>query len=243
VIEIASWKDKADAILLAWQGGQEMGNAVIDLITGKENPSGRLAVTFPLHYQDDISSKNFPGKNTSNEEVKGFGGMSLGHNSEVQYDEDIYVGYRFFTSQKMKTCYDFGFGLSYTQFDYSNFKINKKVFKNELEVMVDVTNIGKITGKEVVQLYLSSPESKTKRPKVELIAFSKTKTLQPNEKQTIKFILNAKDLAYFNDKNFSWTIDSGKYQLKLGKSSTRFIEENNFIVKKNIQVEKVNKLY
>ncbi len=112
VIETASWRNEPDAILLAWQAGQEGGNAVADILSGKENPSGKLAVTFPMAYKDVPSANNFPGKNLSGSIEIGFMGIPTGKKSEVVYEEGVYEGYRYYTTFNVKPAYDFGFGLS-----------------------------------------------------------------------------------------------------------------------------------
>lgn len=166
LLKLPSWKDKADAILLAWQPGQEGGHSVVDVLSGKANPSGKLTMTFPVKYSDISSAKNFPG--TPVEKV-----------TDVTYEEGIYVGYRYFDTFKVKPSYEFGYGKSYTTFAYSDIKADKNVFNRELTVKVKITNTGRTAGKEVVQLYLSAPAKQIDKPLQELKTFAKTTKLMP----------------------------------------------------------------
>jgi beta-glucosidase len=159
VIEMASWRDKVDAILMAWQPGLEAGNAVADVLSGKVNPSGKLATTFPMKYADEASAKNFPGKEFPEKGTTGMFGIKA-IPAEVTYEEGIYVGYRYYNTFKVKPAYEFGYGLSYTNFTYSNLKLNAKTFNGKIIATVDIKNTGKTAGKEVVQLYVSAPAKK-----------------------------------------------------------------------------------
>jgi beta-glucosidase len=217
VIETASWRDKADAILLAWQGGLESGNAIADILKGKVNPSGKLATTFPLTYTDEPSTKNFPGKVL--EAVPGKLFMVDADPSEVIYEEGIYVGYRYFNTFKVKPAYPFGHGLSYTNFEYSGLKLSASTFTDQIKVEITIKNSGKMAGKEAVQLYLAAPKSKLDKPESELKAFGKTKLLQPNESQALTFTLSATDLASFDPNLSAWVADGGVYTVKIGRSA------------------------
>ena len=210
VVETASWRNSPDAILLAWQPGIEAGNAIADVISGKVNPSGKLAVTFPISYNDVPSAKNFPG-----EEVKGDSIIKR----KVVYEEGIYVGYRYYNTFNVKPAYEFGYGLSYTNFSYSDFEIKSSTFTNKLTATVTITNTGKVAGKEVVELYLSAPANKLDKPSEELKGFAKTALLQPGKSQTITFTLTPEDLASFDTNSSSWVAEAGKYTVKIGASS------------------------
>ena len=132
VVETASWRDLPDAILLAWQAGQETGNSIADILCGKVNPSGKIATTFPVSYDDVHSSKTFPGKElvTETPAPQGqTGGFGRGRPAVITYEDGIYVGYRYYETFKVKPAYEFGFGLSYTTFDYSNLKLSSPKFK------------------------------------------------------------------------------------------------------------------
>jgi len=237
VIEVASWRDQPDAILLAWQPGLEGGNAITDLLSGKVNPSGKLAVTFPTKYDDVPSAKNFPGKEFPEQATTGnFGRKSIP--AEVTYQEGIYVGYRYYNTFNVKPAYEFGYGLSYTNFSLSNLKVSNSVFNEKITATVDVKNTGSVAGKDVVQLYISAPGKDLKKPSEELKAFAKTKLLKPGEAEKVTFTLNAKDLSSFDTKSASWIAEAGTYTLKIGASSTDIKQTANFKVAKDMMVEK-----
>lgn len=241
VIETASWRNKVDAILLAWQPGLEAGDAIADILSGKVNPSGKLATTFPVKYDDDVTVKNFPGKEFPEQSTKGMMGMPQ-IPAEVTYEEGIYVGYRYYNTFKIKPAYEFGYGLSYTSFEYSNLKLSAKSFNGKIIATVDIKNTGKSAGKEVVQVYITAPSSKLEKPAVELKAFGKTNLLQPGQKQTLRFELTAKDIASFDTKSTSWIAEAGNYVVKIGSSSENIIQTSSFSVPKEIMVEKCNKV-
>ncbi len=241
VIETASWKDKVDAVLLAWQPGLEAGNAVADILSGKVNPSGKLATTFPVKYEDDITGKNFPGIEFPEKATTGMLGMKA-IPAEVTYEEGVYVGYRYYNTFNVKPAYAFGYGLSYTNFEYSNFKLNAASFNGKIIATVEVKNTGKVAGKEVVQLYITAPSKKLQKPAMELKAFDKTNLLQPGQKQTLQFEIAAKDLASFDTESTSWVTDAGTYVAKVGASSDKIIKTVSFTVPKEIVVEKCNKV-
>lgn len=226
VIETASWKDKVDAILLAWQPGQEGGHSVADVLAGKVNPSGKLTMTFPIKYTDHASAKNFPGIPADNP-------------TDVTYEEGVYVGYRYFDTFNVKPSYEFGYGQSYTNFNYSNIKASSKTFDNKIEISVDVKNTGKVAGKEVVELYLAAPGKSIDKPKSELKAYAKTKDLKPGETQTITLVLNAKDLASFETTKSAWVAEAGNYKVLVGASSLDIKQTTSFSVPKELIVEKV----
>lgn len=242
VVEVASWRDKVDAILLAWQPGLEAGNAVADILSGKVNPSGKLATTFPVKYEDEVSAKNFPGKEFPEKATNtGMFGMKA-IPAEVTYEEGIFVGYRYYNSFNVKPAYEFGFGLSYTNFAYSNLKLSPTSFNGKITVTVDVINTGKVAGKEVVQLYLSAPSVKLMKPNEELKAFAKTSLLQPGQKQTISFVIGAKELASFDTNSTSWIAEAGKYTVKIGASSLNIKQAATFSLAKELVVEKCFKV-
>jgi len=226
-IETASWKDLVDGILLVWQPGQESGNAVADILSGNETPSGKMTMTFPVRYEDVPSAKNFPG--TPVEDPK-----------EVNYEEDVYVGYRYFTTNKVMPSYEFGYGLSYTDFEYSKLKLDGNQFSHNMTVSVDITNTGKYSGKEVVQFYLSAPAKSIDKPSEELKAFGKTKLLKPGETQTIQVSFKPKDLASFVEKRKAWVAEPGSYMVKVGASSLDIRETASFELNSEIVAEQVD---
>ena len=241
VIETASWRDKVDAILLSWQPGMEAGNAVTDILSGKVNPSGKLATTFPVQYSDEPSAKTFSGKEFSEKATAGMFGMKA-IPTDVTYEEGIYVGYRYYNTFDVKPAYEFGYGLSYTNFSYSNLKLSSPNFKGKITVTLDITNTGKTAGKEVVQLYLTAPAAKMAKPQEELKGFGKTNLLLPGQKQTISFVIAAKDLASFDTNRTSWIAEAGKYEVKVGASSTAIKQTASFQLPAELLVEKCHKV-
>ena len=220
VIETASWKNIPDAVLCAWQGGQEGGNSVADVLSGKANPSGKLTMTWPVKYYDHPSSKNFPlGKKAAMLNMK-FDGQTRSDEKDVdytQYEEGIWVGYRWFNTKNTKVSYPFGYGLSYTSFEYSNAAIKSE--GNAIIVTVDVKNTGKVAGKEVVQLYVSAPKGAVEKPSSELKAFAKTETLEPGASTSVTLKVNASDLTSFVPAENAWVLDEGEYIFCVGASS------------------------
>jgi beta-glucosidase len=239
VVETASWRDKADAILLAWQPGLEGGNSIADVLSGKQNPSGKLATSFPMKYDDVSSSKSFPGREL---DPNAPSTPMMGKPAEVIYEDGIYVGYRYYQSFHIKTAYPFGYGLSYTQFTYSNLVLSSASFNKQLEVSVTVTNTGKISGKEVVELYLSAPAGNIDKPEEELKAFAKTRSLKPGESQTVHLTLSASSLASFHTDLTRWVADAGTYQVKIGASAEDIRLTKDFVLAKEIQLPKLNKV-
>jgi beta-glucosidase len=241
VIEVASWRDNVDAILLAWQPGLEAGNAITNILNGKVTPSGKLATTFPMEYKDVSSAKNFPGKEFPDQATTGnFGFKQVP--AEVTYEEGIYVGYRYFNTFNVKPAYEFGYGLSYTNFNYSDLKLSANSFNKKIKATVTVKNSGKVAGKEAVQLYISAPAKTLDKPSEELKGFAKTKLLQPGESETINFDINADDLASFDTNRESWVAEAGSYTVKMGASSTNIKQTAGFQLAKEIVVEKDHKV-
>ena len=241
VIEVASWRDNVESILLAWQTGMEGGNAIADILSGKVNPSGKLASTFPVSYNDVPSAKSFPGKEFPEQATTGMLGMKAVP-AEVTYDEGIYVGYRYYNTFNVPVAYEFGYGLSYTKFNYSDLKLSSTSFNGKITASITITNSGNRTGREVVQLYLSAPSKNLDKPAEELKGFAKTNLLQPGESQTINFVLNANDLASFYTDKSAWIADAGKYTVKIGVSSKDIKRTATFILAKDIVTEKTHKV-
>jgi beta-glucosidase len=220
VMETKSWKDLPDAILCVWQAGQEGGNSVADIISGKVSPSGKLTMTWPENLKDDYSYHNFP---VDKEPVIDFTNKGRKGNNEkdvdyTDYDEDVFVGYRYFDSFGKNVSYPFGYGLSYTSFKYSNPAITKE--GDGFSVSIDVKNVGKTEGKEVVELYVSAPDNKKlDKPVKELKAFAKTKSLKPGEQQRLTMHVRTADLASFDAGKSEWRVDAGTYQFLFGASS------------------------
>jgi len=246
VIEVSSWRDMADAVLVAWQPGQEGGNSVVDVLSGKVNPSGKLTATFPVKYSDTPSAKNFPGvaeKSDKKDDAPDLSGFSFMRRVpwEMVYEDDIYVGYRYYNTFKVPVAYEFGYGLSYTTFDYSNLKLANTNFSGKLTFTVDVKNSGSVAGREVVQVYIGAPSGKLKKPEETLAAYSKTKLLNPGESQTVSFTVETKDFASFDEATSSWIAEAGNYNLKIGASSTAIKQTASFKIAKELNAGKVTK--
>jgi beta-glucosidase len=230
VIETASWRERADAILLAWQPGQEAGYAIADVLSGRTPPSGKLATSFPLQWEDVPSSANFPGKTLLGPDPAKTRGIFAGDRAaEVAYEDDIWVGYRHFATKGVKTAYPFGFGLSYTAFQYADLRLSGSEIERDLSVTVTVKNTGSAAGREVVQLYLSAPSKVAPKPALELRAFAKTRTLAPGEAQTLSFTLIPLDLASFDAASSSWLAEAGTYTVKIGASSEDIRQTATFV--------------
>ena len=234
VIETASWKQIPDAILLAWTPGQEGGYAVADVLSGAANPSGKLPMTFPVNLFDIPSSFNFPYNYSGEASLNPFGGSGLDEDNslaalfgfavqkqpnvdETYYKEGIWVGYRYFTTAGKKVSYPFGYGLSYTQFAYSNAAVKVNA-DGSLTATVTVKNTGSVAGKEAVQLYVSAPAGGLVKPERELKAFAKTRELKPGESQTLTMKVDAYTLASFNESTSCWETPAGNYNALFGAS-------------------------
>ena len=240
VIDTASWNEEPDAILLAWQGGQEGGNSVADILKGAVNPSGKLPMTFPLQLEDHASHKNFPMVGSQWSLPQMLIGLMQGPpetKAEAEqernidytiYEEDIFVGYRHFDHADLRVSYPFGYGLSYTSFSFDDLKT--EVANDTLKVSLKVTNSGEYTGKEVVQLYIGKGESAVERPEKELKAFQKTTTLLPQTSEEIQLSVPLNELSYWNEDNEDWELEKGGYVLQLGNSSRNILLSTDFII-------------
>ena len=235
-IETASWKHIPDAILLAWTPGQEGGLAVADVLTGAANPSGKLPMTFPLNYLDIPSSANFPYATAANTQsgYGNYGGQQqrvLRKNTDyTEYAEGIYVGYRYFQSANKEVSYPFGFGLSYTTFEYS--KPAVKANANGFTATITVKNTGKVAGKEAVQVYVAAPAGGLEKPAFELRGFAKTNLLQPGESQTLTINVDNYTLASYNEATTSWEAAAGAYKVMFGASATDIRGNGTYNLKK-----------
>jgi len=223
VIETASWKEQPDAILLAWQGGQEGGNTVADILKGKVCPSGKLSMTWPLKYEDVPSADNFPSTYVPDQKYlfpnyEDIGKSFIRNEDYTEYKEGIYVGYRYYDTFGKEVSYPFGYGLSYTNFTYSNPELIDNG-KGQIKVKLTVTNTGKYAGKEVVQLYAKAPKGLIEKPNQELKAFGKTSLLQPGQSEEVILSFKRRDLASFSEKESAWISEAGDYTLCVGASS------------------------
>ena len=215
VIETASWNAYPDAIICAWQPGEEGGNTLADILTGKVNPSGKLTMTWPIAAEDHPSTKNYPGMMDfySYNEMKAAQRPVSGYDY-TRHEEGIYVGYRHFETFGKPVSYPFGYGMSYTSFEFSKPAVSIK--GENIEVTINVKNIGQVSGKEVAQVYVSAPSSALDKPAKELKAFAKTKELKPGESQTLKMTLQRRDLASYDEKQSAWVVDAGNYTFSIG---------------------------
>lgn len=200
---VMPWLDDVKAVLEAHLGGQNSGGAVADVVTGKVNPSGRLAETFAKRLEDTPAYLNFPC-----------------HQYKVEYREGIFVGYRYYDKKKMDILFPFGYGLSYTDFEYSGLKLNKSSMHDseKLTVKATVKNIGATAGKEVVQLYVGKEQEEVLRAEKELKGFEKI-ALNPGESKEISFTLDKRSFAYYNVDDKDWFVEEGDYQILIGASS------------------------
>lgn len=243
VIETASWKNLPDAILLAWQAGQEGGDTVADVLSGKVNPSGKLTMTFPMKYTDVASSANFPSNPAPTKMEDLMKGRDDSKKEWVRdidytiYEEDIYVGYRYFDTFKKTVSYPFGYGFSYTTFAYSNAQITEA--NGGFTVTVEVKNTGSVKGKEVVQLYVAAPASPMGKPIRELKAFAKTKELMPGESQKLAMDVRVEELASYDESKSAWITDKGTYRFEVSASS-RDVKVSLDVVVANMKEVKTN---
>ena len=198
VVEMASWRDWVDAIIVPWQGGQEAGHAIADVLTGTVNPAARLVTTIPVRYQDHASAENFPGVETGDEEPQGWVPLPKGRPAKIRYEEGIYVGYRYMDAFGVDPAYPFGFGLSYTTFAFVDADVGDGTFDGEaLDVSVEVVNSGPVAGREVVQVYLTAPEAGLDKPPVVLAGFAKTSLLGPGRAERVSVTIGRRALMSF----------------------------------------------
>ena len=235
--------EKADAILLAWQPGQEGGRAVARVLNGKVNPSGKLPVTWASDYYDIPSSKNFPIHYVFNwDDVKPFGRESLKQTRNLGYtiyEEDIWVGYRYFDTFGKEVDFPFGFGLSYTSFEWSDARLEKKG-RDAVKISICVKNVGDRPGKDVVQIYSTAPRIEGfETPAHELRAYGKTPLLQPGESVKMEWTIAYDDLASFHEDTMSWITQAGEHILSFGASSAEMKAEVQFDLSRDI-VRKVS---
>ena len=227
-VDVASWQNQIDALVCTWQGGQESGFSVADVLSGRVNPSGKLPMTFQINYGDAYADKNFPSK----VDDKTLGSMFMWRNRDdaqekrepqkdidfTNYEEDIYVGYRYFDSFGKPVAYPFGYGLSYTTFGYENMSVSEA--NGVFTVKVDVKNTGKRAGRNVVELFVAAPNSKKlNKPEKELRNYAKTRLLQPGQTETVTMNVTTEELASFNEKASAWKTDAGVYTFLICSSA------------------------
>lgn len=218
------WINSVKAVLETYLGGEGVGEATVDTLFGKSNPSGKLPETFPIQLSDNPSYLNFPGEAT-----------------KVEYKEGIFVGYRYYEKKNMKVLFPFGHGLSYTTFDYSDMKVSKEQFTDEEEITVSVkiTNTGERFGKEAVQLYVQDVESRIPRPVKELKGFDKV-ALEPGESKTVTFTLGKRAWAYYDVESHGWYTEEGEFKILIGASSQDIRQQETVYI---TPVQKVKRTY
>jgi beta-glucosidase len=242
VIETASWKTLPDAILLAWQAGQEGGNSVADILRGAANPSGKLPMTFPVKLEDVPSYANFPRDytpaNPMETMMNGSDGANRPNIDFTKYEEGVFVGYRYFSTFNVTVSYPFGYGLSYTQFEYGKPEISGK--DGNYTVRISVKNTGTIAGKTVAELYIAAPKSEWAKPARELKAFAKTKLLQAGESQTLELKLAPADFASFDETKIAWIVAAGNYKIEFGFSATEILQSVTVNLPQEFEVERTH---
>ncbi len=218
-IAMEEWIDDVEAVMMCWYGGMEAGHAITNVLFGDADPSGRLPLTFPRKLEDSPAHgtgnpRNYPG----DEEKK------------VYYDEGIFVGYRWFDEKGIEPLFPFGFGLSYTKFEFGPVQLKQNTLhspEDTLRVDVDVTNIGYRAGSEVIQVYAKDLESTVERPPKELVGFEKV-WLEPREKKTVSIFIKAEELSFYDTTKHDWKIEQGKFNLLVGRSSRNIVGEAQF---------------
>ena len=234
-VEMESWKDKADAILLVWEPGIVVAKPIAAVLTGAANPSGKLSTTIPIdvqgYYNDDPTKPYAPAQD------------NFGTSSGVIYDEDIYVGYRYYDAFNVPVSYEFGYGMNYSAFEYSNLQLSSSTFDSidsTINVSVDIKNISPVPGKEVVQFYVGAPGKSMPKPVKELKGFAKTNELVKGESQTVSTTLDAMLLASFDEARSSWVVEPGTYKVYAAASSKDIRQVATFTVEDELVVETVN---
>ncbi|MFS0776677.1 glycoside hydrolase family 3 C-terminal domain-containing protein [Neobacillus sp. 3P2-tot-E-2] len=217
------WLEKVKAVLEGYLGGQALGGAIADLLFGLASPSGKLAETFPKKLVHNPSYLNFPGDGET-----------------VEYREGIFVGYRHYDTRDVEPLFPFGFGLSYTSFEYHNLQVSKKQIKDNetISVTVQVKNTGNMAGKEIVQLYVRDVESNIPRPLKELKGFEKV-SLRPGEVKIVSFQLDKRAFAYYNVKLKDWHVETGTFEILIGKSSREILLKETINVESTVTIQKV----
>ena len=216
------------AIMNISQPGMELGNAVADSLLGKEAPSGKLSDTWALEYKDYPNAATFSHNN--------------GDTENERYTEGIYVGYRYFDSFNVKPAFPFGFGLSYTDFNISEYRV--AVDNGEITVEAKITNTGDIfNGREVAQVYMACPQTGIKKEFKRLVGFKKTKLLKPNESEVVKIAISSKSLASYNEEESAWIVEKGEYGIFIGNSSVNNVLEGVIAVSEDYVIEKTGHIH
>ncbi len=243
-IGMKNWIDKVPGVLMMWYAGMEGGNAIANILFGDVNPSGKLPITFPKTLQDSPAHKSFktyPGlkdwsliQEGDIKSLKSNKGLCIksDHRDRVFYDEDIFVGYRYYDSFRIDPQFPFGYGLSYTDFKFSNLRIDRihVTGKEQISIEFDLENAGNRSGSEVAQLYVQDLECTVKRPLKELKAFKKI-ILNAGEKKKVQFFLEPKDLSFFDEETNEWKLEVGDFNILIGNSSKNILLQGNISYK------------
>ncbi len=218
------WIDQVPAVVQLWYNSQEQGNALADILFGDVNPSGKLPTTFPVRLEDNPAHINYPGEH-----------------GKVRYGEGIFVGYRYYDKKDVAPLFPFGHGLSYTEFEYSNLRLSaSSITPNQtIKVRVDVTNIGKVAGKEIVQLYVRDVKSTFARPEKELKAFEKVE-IRPKQTKTVTFTLDREAFWYFDTAKDSWDTEPGEFEILIGASSRDIRKKRNVFLEHEPRVSRLH---
>ncbi|MFW9925740.1 MAG: glycoside hydrolase family 3 C-terminal domain-containing protein, partial [Candidatus Thorarchaeota archaeon] len=215
-IAMDDWIDDVESVLMCWYGGMEAGNAIANVLFGEVNPSGKLPLTFPNRLEDSPAHSTGNPRNYPGDEEK-----------RIYYDEGIYIGYRWFDEREIEPLFPFGYGLSYTQFEYESIHLSRDTIGKPQEALlmeIEVANVGECPGSEIVQVYSSDIEASVDRPPRELVGFEKSH-LEPGERKTVAVTVKAEDLAYYDSSKHDWVIEPGDFKLLAGKSSREIIHE------------------
>lgn len=223
-IEVASWEGLADAIVYSGLCGESVGYAVADILTGNATPSGKLTCSWPLSFSDTPYSDFFPGDYTT-----------------VAYNDDIYVGYRYFSTFGVDTMYEFGYGLSYTQFEYSDFSLTPD--GNDFILSVNVKNTGSSSGREVVQFYTTKPDGKNEHPALELVGFGKTAVLNAGESETVTCRVTYNELRTYVTSDEEWIVEQGEYKFHVGASSKSIHDTKSVSINESVTVQKSENMF
>jgi beta-glucosidase len=216
---MTDWNDNVKSIIYAWYGGQTGSQALAEIISGKINPSGKLPITIEKDFKDSPGYGYIPqgeslyiGWNAEQEKARSI--------YDVHYNEGVFAGYRWYENKNIKPLYPFGYGLSYTEFEYSNMKISPGKFhqNDSITVRFNIKNIGSVAGMETAQLYIQDVESSVPRPVKELKGFKKV-TLGPGDKKEVELKLDRKDFSFWNPQTKDWFAEKGKFIIHVGSSS------------------------
>ena len=204
------WKDKVKGILAGYIGGEAGGKAVVDCIIGNVNPNGKLAETYPNKLEDTSCFNNYPGNEIT-----------------VEYKESVYVGYKYYDKVGKDVLFPFGFGLSYTEFEYSDLKVN--IENEKVDIRFKIKNVGDVAGKEIAQIYVKKADSTVFRPDKELRDFAKV-DLNPGEEKDVHIVLDRACFEYYDIENDRWQVEAGEYEILVGKSSRNIVLNDKVVI-------------